>query len=173
MNLKRATEIADFSLKGLSCLAIVVAGAWALWIFGLSGSRDWQLNLTIDTNVLPYRDDLRLIIVHVHAKNPRPVKFQLDSKAGDTYELRVRGVDLKRAADSVIDEDDGAILAKADLMSGTGSLYEFLPGAEMDDMRLFILPAGTTVAITAKVTQHQGKSDEDSNSVSTIIRVAD
>ncbi|MGF6777818.1 hypothetical protein [Paraburkholderia sp. GAS334] len=173
MNLKRSTEIADLSLKLLSCLAIIVAGAWALWIFGLSGSRDWQLNLTMDTNVLPYRDDLRLVAVHVHAKNPRPVTFQLDSKAGDAYELRVRQVDLKKGANDVIDEDAGTILAKADLMAGTGDLYEFLPGAEMDDMRIFILPAGATVAITAEVTQHKGKRDQDSNSVSSVVRVTD
>lgn len=173
MNLKRATEIADLSLKGLSCLAIIVAGAWALWIFGLSGSRDWQLNLTMDTNVLPYRDNLRLVVVHVHTKNPRPVTFQLNSKAGDTYELRVRQVDSGKAANNVIDEDTGTVLAKADLMAGTGDLYEFLPGADMDDMRSFVLPVGATVAITAEVTQHKGKRDEDSNSVSTVVRVTD
>jgi len=173
MNLKRATEVADLSLKGLSCLAIIVAGAWALWIFGLGGSRDWQLNLTIDASVLPYRDDLRIVVVHVHAKNPRPVKFQLSSKVGDMYELRVRQVASDKGTNAVIDEDSGTILAKADLMSGTGGLYEFLPNAEMDDMRMFILPAGATIAITAAVTQHKGKSDEDSNSVSTVVHVAD
>ncbi|KVX71356.1 hypothetical protein [Burkholderia stagnalis] len=173
MNLKRATEIADLSLKGLSCLAIIVAGAWALWIFGLGGSRDWQLNLTMDASVLPYRDDLRIVVVHVHAKNPRPVTFQLNSKAGDTYELRVRQVAPDRGANAAIDEDSGTVLVKADLMSGTGGLYEFLPSAEMDDMRIFILPVGTTVAVTASVTQHRGKPDEDSNSVSTVIHVVD
>ncbi|CPF80127.1 hypothetical protein [Burkholderia pseudomallei] len=173
MNVKRATEIADLSLKILSCLAIVVAGGWALWIFGLSGSRDWQFNLTTDANVLPYRDNLRLVVVHVHAKNPRPVTFQLNSKAGDTYELRVRQVDSGKAANNVIDEDTGTVLAKADLMAGTGDLYEFLPGADMDDMRTFVLPVGPTVAITAEVTQHKGKPDEDSNSVSTVVRVND
>ncbi|MCA8094431.1 hypothetical protein LGM65_26755 [Burkholderia anthina] len=173
MNLKRATEIADLSLKGLSCLAIIVAGAWALWIFGLGGSRDWQLNLTIDASVLPYRDDLRIVVVHVHAKNPRPVTFQLSSKAGDTYELRVRQVTPDKGANAVIDEDSGTILATADLMTGTGGLYEFLPGAEMDDMRMFILPAGTTVAITAAVTQHKSRPDEDTNAVSTVVHVVD
>ncbi|UVE64777.1 hypothetical protein L2Y90_13055 [Burkholderia pyrrocinia] len=171
--MKRATEIADLSLKGLSCLAIIIAGAWALWIFGLGGSRDWQLNLSMDASVLPYRDDLRIVVVHVHAKNPRPITFQLSSKAGDVYELRVRQVARDKGANAVIDEDSGVILAKADLMSGTGDLYEFLPGAEMDDMRTFVLPVGTTVAITAEVTQHKGKRDEDSNSVSSVVHVAD
>jgi hypothetical protein len=175
MSLKRATEFADLALKILSCLAIVGASAWALWIFGLSGSRDWQLNLTMDANVLPYRDNLRLVVVHVHvhAKNPRPVTFQLDSKAGDTYQLRARQIDPAKAANDVIDEDTGTVLAKADLMAGTGDLYEFLPGAEMDDMRTFVLPAGSIVAFTAEVTTHKGKPDEDSNSVSSVVRVAD
>lgn len=73
----------------------------------------------------------------------------------------------------MIDEDAGTVLAKADLMVGTGDLYEFLPGAEMDDMRVFVLPVGTTVAITAEVTQHKGKPGEDSNSISTVVRVTD
>jgi hypothetical protein len=173
MNVKRATEIADLSLKILSCLAIIGAGGWALWIFGLSGSRDWQLNLTMDANVLPYQDNLCLVVVHVHVRNPRPVTFQLDSKAHDTYELRVRQIGAGKAANAVIDEDTGTVLAKADLMAGAGNLYEFLPGAEMDDMRIFVLPAGSTVAITAEVKQHKGEPDEDSNSVSTVVHVAD
>lgn len=106
-------------------------------------------------------------------KKSTPVTFQLSGKAGDTYELRVRQVAPDKGANAVIDEDSGTILATADLMTGTGGLYEFLPGAEMDDMRMFILPAGTTVAITAAVTQHKNRLDEDSNSVSTVLRAVD
>jgi DNA/RNA endonuclease YhcR with UshA esterase domain len=127
----------------------------------------------MDANVLPYRENLRLVVVHVHAKSPRPVTFQLDSKAHDTYELRVRQVDAGKAANAVIDEDTGTVLVKADLMGGTGDLYEFLPDVEMDDMRAFVLPVGATVAITGEVTQHKGKPDEDSNSVSSVVHVVD
>jgi hypothetical protein len=38
MSLKRATEFAELALKLFSRLAIIGAGGWALWIFGLSGS---------------------------------------------------------------------------------------------------------------------------------------
>ncbi len=132
-----------------------------------------DIHFNLDANILSYRDNLRLVVVHVHTKNPRPVKFRLYRKAGDAYELRLRQVDPRKAANDVIDEDTGTVLAKADLMVGTGNLYEFLPGAEMDDMRVFVLPAGTTVAITAEVTQHKGKPGEDSNSISTVVRLND
>lgn len=67
----KITELADVSLKVLSCTAILGAGGWAVWNFWLAGSTDWQSNLAIETQVLPYSGDKRLLVVHVKTKNPR------------------------------------------------------------------------------------------------------
>ena len=45
-------------------------------------------------------------------------------------------------------------------MQNTGGKYEFLPGAEMDDMRTFVLPVNTTVMLNAKIKIHNGTTDE-------------
>ncbi|MCP1120505.1 hypothetical protein [Robbsia andropogonis] len=171
--MKKWSEAADLALKILSCVAIVAGGGWALWTFVLGGSKDWQLNLSVDASVMPYRDNLRMIVVHVHAKNPRPVALELRSKDHDSYSLKIRQIDTGGKAGDVIEEGTGKIVATADLLKTAGGDYEFLPGADMDDMPAFILPLGSTVEITATVTRREGGIDEDSNATSTVVRVDD
>jgi len=70
------------------------------------------------------------------------------------------------------------LIAKADLMQQTGGQYLFLPGAEMDDMRTIVLPAGAVVAISAEMRVHNGTKDEhgkpdvDFITASTIVQVS-
>jgi hypothetical protein len=175
--MKKAVELADLFLKGLSCLAILCAGGWAVWTFWIGGSVDWQNNITLDTRILPYHDNLRLLVVHIKSKNPRMTEFVLDKKLGDSYQLRIRKVGGGIQENGVIDEDSGEMVATADLLSQTGDQYEFLPGAEMDDMRIIVLPLGETVALTAEIKLHtgsigaNGEPNTDFVSTSSIVRV--
>ncbi|MFL9998303.1 hypothetical protein PQR34_44030 [Paraburkholderia sediminicola] len=176
--MKRATEIAELTLKILSCIAILGAGGWAVWVFWLGGATDWQANVAIDAQVLPYHDDLRLLVVHVKAKNPRSTTFELESKAHDSYALRVRRIAADGKTGAVFHEDQGDVLASVDLLAQVGGDYEFVPGAEMDDMETIVLPVGTTVALTAEMQMHTGSVDEhgkpdyDTNSASTVVNIA-
>jgi hypothetical protein len=175
--MKRAIEIADLALKVLSCVAIVSAGVWALWVFVVGGATQWQNNITFDTQVLPYHDDLRLLVVHVKSKNPRPTKFELKHGSHDSYVLRVRKLPADAKAGAVFLEDQGDILTTIDLLARAGGDYEFLPGAEMDDFQAIVLPAGTTVALTADMERdmgtldEQGKPNKDNISASTVVRI--
>jgi len=175
--MKKAIEIADLTLKILSCAAIVGAGCWALWVFWLSGSTDWQANVTLETQVLPYHDNLRLLVVHAKAKNPRNTTFELVSKEHDSYWLRVRKVPADAKAGTVFHEDEGDMIADIDLLKLAGDNYEFLPNAEMDDMQTIVVSVGTTVSIIAEMQIHtgaldaHGQPDTDSNAASALVRV--
>lgn len=175
--MKRAIEIADLVLKVLSCIAIVCAGVWALYTFGVSGATDWQGNISIETQVLPYRGNLRLLVVHVKSKNPRNTTFQLDSGKQDLYQLRVRELTANAKLGTVIHEDEGELVASADLLKQAGGTYEFLPNAEMDDMQTVVLSAGTTVSVTAEMRIHtntrdiHGAADIDENATSAVVRI--
>ncbi|MGF6467611.1 hypothetical protein [Paraburkholderia youngii] len=176
--MKRATEIADLALKVLSCLAIIGGGAWAYYQFDITGSTDWQNNLEIETQVLPFRDDLRLLVVHVKSKNPRNVEFRLVKKGGDSFTLRIRRVAPDAKENTVIDADKGdAVVPDIDLLAKTGGEYDFSPNAEMDDMQTIVLKVGTTVALTADMEMsngtldQRGKPDTDFVSASTVVRV--
>jgi hypothetical protein len=176
--LKRAIEIADFALKTLSCIAILCAGAWALWNFWLSGSTDWQDNITVETQVLPYHDDLRLLVIHAKSKNPRNTTFELSGAQHDSYQLRVRKLAPDGKARTVFAEDEGELIASADLLQLAGDNYEFLPNAEMDDMQTVVVPVGITVSVIAEMKIHTGKLDShgqpevDSNSTSAVVHIA-
>ncbi|CAD6533052.1 hypothetical protein ACFQ3P_14450 [Paraburkholderia sabiae] len=176
--MKRAIEIADFALKVLSCLAIIGAAGWAVWVFWLGGSTDWQDNITLETEVLPYHDDLRLLVIHAKSKNPRNATFELNSTKHDSYQMRVRKLASDAKAGTVFHEDQGDVIASIDLLKLAGDDYEFLPGAEMDDMQTIVLPLGTTVQVIAEMKVHtgarntHGQPDVDENATSTVVHVA-
>ncbi|CAB3755774.1 hypothetical protein [Paraburkholderia solisilvae] len=175
--MKRAIEIADLTLKVLSCIAIVCAGGWAVWVFRLGGSTDWQDNITLETHVLPYHDDLRLLVVHAKSKNPRNSTFELNSSQHDSYQLRVRKLVPDAKSGTLFNEDEGELIASVDLLKLAGDSYEFLPNAEMDDMQTVVVPVGTTVSIMAEMKIHTGGRDRsgepevDSNSASAMVRI--
>ncbi|MCO5400750.1 hypothetical protein [Ralstonia soli] len=175
--MKLSLEKADFILRILTFVALVVGGGWAIYQYELSGATDWTNNITLDTKVLPYRDNLRLLVVHVRSKNPRGYEFELNSKAGDSFELRFRRIAMDRKERAVVDEDEGELIAKVDLMEKTGGEYLLLPSAEMDDMRTLVVPVGAIISMTAEMQIHngssrwRGKPDTDFISASTVVRV--
>jgi len=175
--MKKAIEIADLALKVLSCIAILCAGVWALFTFRLGGSTDWQGNITLETQILPYHDDLRLLVIHAKSKNPRNATFELDRDAHDSYQLRIRKLATDGKSNTVFHEDEGELIATVDLLKLAGDSYEFLPNAEMDDMQTVVLPVGSVVSVIAEMQIHtggvdkHGEPDTDSNSTSTVVRI--
>ncbi|MRS98904.1 hypothetical protein GJQ57_09605 [Ralstonia pickettii] len=176
--MRLSLEKADFILRVLTFVALVAGGGWAIYKYELSGATDWTNNIALDTKVLPYRDDLRLLVTHVRSKNPSSYEFVLNSKAGDSFELRFRRITMGKNENAVIDEDEGELIAKVDLLKDTGGEYQLLPSAEMDDMRTIVVPVGATISITADMQIHngsakwRGKPDTDFISASTLVRVA-
>lgn len=152
-------------------------GAWALWTFWLGGATDWQCNVAIETQVLPYSDNMRLLVVHVKSKNFRNTTFELFSKEHDSFVLRGRKLATDEKAGTVFPEDQGDILATVDILARQGGDYEFVPGAEMDDMQAIVVPVGTTVSLTADMEMHtgtldeHGKPDTDTNGASAVVHI--
>ncbi|MDF3086367.1 hypothetical protein [Burkholderia sola] len=176
--MKRAIDIADLFLKVLSCLAIIGGGIWAYYQFDLAGATNWQSNLSIETQVLPYRDDLRLLVVHVKSKNPRSVSFRLIKNDGDSFVLRVQRIPDDAKTNTLIATDKrNTVVPDIDLLADTGGEYEFAPNAEMDDTRAIVLKVGSTVVLTADMEAHngtldkRGKPDTDFVSASTVVHI--
>ncbi|WP_323118003.1 hypothetical protein, partial [Burkholderia alba] len=144
----------------------------------IAGATNWQSNLSIETQVLPYRDDLRLLVVHVKSKNPRSVAFRLVKTDGDSFVLRVQRVPDEAKANTIIAPDKrDAVVPDIDLLADTGGEYEFSPNAEMDDMRTIVLTVGGAVVLTADMEAHNGtldehgKPDTDFLTASTIVHI--
>lgn len=131
-------------------LTVVGGGIWAYYQFVLGGGTDWAINLSLSTEIVRYRDDLGLLVVHVHAKNPRMSEVSLEPKT-DRYELRVRRLPMDRPSGAAIDPDkEGELLRAIDMLPKEG--YTFAPGADFDDAMSIVLPYGTAVTVTADLT---------------------
>jgi hypothetical protein len=177
--MKRMIEVVDLGLKMLSCLAIIGGGMWAYYQFDIAGSTSWQNNLALETQVLPYNGDLRLLVVHVKSKNPRNIEFDLVKKDGDSFVLRVQRVADDAKVNGIIDPDRRSVVVPdIDLLANTGGEYDFAPNAEMDDMRTIVLKVGSTVALTADMETNNGTLDEhgepdtDFISASTVVHIS-
>ncbi|MGD1325389.1 hypothetical protein ACNHE5_10780 [Pandoraea pnomenusa] len=170
-------EIADFVIRLLTLFAVVCGGWWAWYQYSSSGATDWQNNISISTQVLPYHDDLRLLVVHVESRNPRPMKFELSSSKHDSFELRVRTLPAGAAVGTVFHEDEGDLLAQADLLKLAGGDYIFLPQAEMRDTQVIVVKANTWVSVIAEMKIHtgtrdaNGQPDVDDNSASAVVYI--
>ncbi|MDR3482780.1 MAG: hypothetical protein P4L91_18940 [Burkholderiaceae bacterium] len=152
-----ALKCADLSLKILSCVAILVGGYWTYHIFDVGGGSDWMINLDMQTEVLPYDESFRLLVVHVHSKNPRNVSFKFRPKDG-RYDLTFRKfVVLKE--NQVGDEDFGTVLNTVNLMPEDGIVWA--PYAEFDDMRVLLVRKGIVVGVNAAL--HVNPDDDRDN----------
>lgn len=178
--MKTTAEKADFVLRVLTFVVVVIFGsAWAIYQYKLSGYNGWVNNISIETNVLPYKDNLRLLVVHVKSKNPRNFEYTLRSKEGDVFELRVRKIAQDAKENAVFGEDDGSLIKRIDLLQSAEGEYQLLPNAETDDMQTIVLPVNTTVSLTAEMeirtgaTDKQGKPEADFNYASTVVRIDD
>lgn len=170
-------EIADFFIRLLTLVAVVGGGFWAWYQYVEGGATDWQNNITIKTEVLPYHDDLRLLVVHVQSKNPRATKLELQSDKHDAFDLRVRTLPAGATLGRVFHEDEGDLVASADLLKLAGGDYEFLPQAEMDDMQAIVVKANTWISVIADMKVHTGTSnahgrpDIDENATSAVVYI--
>ncbi|WP_211453784.1 hypothetical protein [Collimonas antrihumi] len=144
----RVTPIVELVLKLASIAAIGAAGCWGWYQFNLGGNNGWMVNLSMTTKVLPYKDDLRLLVVHVNSKNPRNSTIEFIQSEHDSYDLTVRKLpDVKSG--KALDIDKGELIAKIDLMPSDSLSYIFLPNAEFDDMATVVLPVGSVVSLSA------------------------
>ena len=73
--MKASFEKADFILRVLTFVAVIAGGGWAIYQYEAAGATDWTNNITLDTKVLLYRDDLRPLVVHVRSKNPEAMSM--------------------------------------------------------------------------------------------------
>lgn len=150
--LSRLGEIGDPLSKWATIAAIIGGGVWAIYQYSAAGARDWAINMSITTEVIPYHDNLALLVVHVHPQNPRTNYVDLDPKR-DKYVLTIRQVPEDRHEGDVLDSEDpvkSGMIDKTIPMMPEGG-YTFLPGASFEDTTSLIVPFNTRLWVTAEI----------------------
>ena len=174
--LEKAADALDIIQKVLTCVAFVVGAVWAYFQFHISGAGNWMINLSMQTEVLPYKENMRLLVVHVKSKNPRPIKFELN-RPNDSFTLVVREVPSDLKLGGAIRSDSGRVIGRTiDLLREEGE--DITPNAEFDDVVGIVLPVCMMVSLTADMEiengtkDKSGKLDHDAVSTASIVRAA-
>ena len=144
-------DVADPVSKWATIAAIVVAGVWAYFQFWASGARDWAINMSITTEVIPYHDNLALLVIHVHPANPRNIAIDLDSKR-DVYQVTVKEIPEGKPIGTVLNPNDTVttgINKTIPMMPHDG--YTFLPGASFTDSTSLVVPYGVKLWVGAEL----------------------
>ncbi|MGF6664078.1 hypothetical protein QF000_005746 [Paraburkholderia atlantica] len=136
----------------LGTVAVIGGAIFAYYQFDIAGGSDWAINLSLSTEVLPYHDNLGLLVVHVRSKNARASEVDVEPP-DDSFKLKIQRIPDGLAASSVINPDDDSdtrdLIKEINLLPKEG--YVFAPGADFDDARGVVLPLGSKVSVSAKL----------------------
>lgn len=66
---RRAVTIADFILKCVSIIAIIVGGIWAWWRFDIFRADVDNVSVEVAAETAPYDQHQSLVIIHVKPHN--------------------------------------------------------------------------------------------------------
>lgn len=166
----------DITLKVFTFIIVLLSGGWAYYKFLLNGGDGWAINIKLETHVLPYRDNLRLLVVNVKSINSRPSEIELDGGKCDRYELSFRALPPDLSENEVIREDSGTLIKTEDLLPKSVP-YDFMPGLEMTDMRAIVVKPNSNVLVFAEIDKMNNgcagsKDDFDFVSASTVVNVS-
>lgn len=145
MDLQRARDWADFFLKSLSMVAIVVGGTWAYYQFQVTDTTASNTQLMVSTESHRYSDDSRLLLIHAKLKNIGKVPVTPD-KAG--FLITVRSIP-NNAKSGVLELESLPEFYKTDLLKRFPDGYELEPGVEYDEVLALVVPKDSMYAIKA------------------------
>lgn len=143
--LQKAMDWADFLLKVVSIIAIVIGGLWAYFQFDLSRAAIDNIQMTVSSESQPYGNDTRLLLIHVKPKNIGKV-LVMPGKSGFVVTVRKIPGDLKQG---VVGLEKIPELYKVDLMKRFPDGYELEPGVEYDEVVAVVVPKRSSYAVKA------------------------
>lgn len=159
----RLSAVTDIGLKWVQAIAILAGGIWAAYHFKLAGSDNWDVTLNITTETLPYKGDLKLLVVHVESENRSQRLIELN-KDTDSFKLTVRKVPDGLPESATVSTDDGEVVVSKNLLPDDD--WQLLPRSKFDDTVGLVLRVNSRVSVLAKLTH-----DEDYVSVGKIVHV--
>ena len=151
MTLRRAIEIADLVLKGVTIIALMVGGTWTFWTFVIQRTDVENLGLEVTAESVRYGGDLRLLVVHVKPKNIGKVLAQ-----PTTFRLIVRKIPPGIEQGKTIELAEIKPMASIDLLRHDQDGYEMEPGVGYDDVEVLVVQKGIVVHVEAELEFQDG-----------------
>jgi hypothetical protein len=164
-------------LPWVTIVSILVGGWWAYHNFSITDTAEWNPEIRVSTDVLPYDSNSSLLIVHVKPKNIGNVPIELHGgvKGGD-ISVRVLLMPTKHGLGRI----DQSQLTKVEnidevknFVKEFGGEYTLEPGVEYDDLLYFVVPKDRLYVVCAKLNLPQEtESLDDENEVDATVVVS-
>lgn len=133
--------------KLASIIAMCIGGAWVLYNFHIQDSAATNPELKIETEVFPYSDDTRLVIIHLKPHNIGKVPIEIE---GDGLSLRITKYP-KNAKVGLLNTESlkpDFLIKKIEQKYGA---YVLEPGVEFDEVVSYVLPVGDTYLLESSM----------------------
>ncbi len=143
---KWLAKIADPIQKWATIIALVVGAYWSYNLFIAEDTHAENPEINISTETLSYANDLRLLAIHVHAKNIGKVPIEIQR---DHFWISLKSVPKDRKAGYL----NLSKLPELDRITDVANVdegYWLEPGVEYDETRAFVVAPGM-YAITAEL----------------------
>lgn len=139
MWIEKAKNWADFILKVVSIIGIVLGGYWAVYQFRITGTSDNNIEIGVSTDVVNYSKDLRLLVIHVKPKNIGKVPVY-SGKEGIV--VTVRKITENQSAGD-LNLDKLTVICKNNLLAKYhDNDYLLEPGVQYNEIKTLLVPAG-------------------------------
>lgn len=148
---KQLKEWGSALLPWVTIISIPIGGWWAYHNFSITDTAEWNPEIRVSADVLPYDSNSSLLVVHVKPKNigKVPIELQGGVKGGD-ISLTVSLIPSKH----ILGRVNEAELTKVDeIKSFVKELrgdYALEPGVEYDDLKYFVVSKDKLYVVSAQ-----------------------
>lgn len=172
---KHLKEWGGALLPWVTIVSIFVGGWWAHHNFSITDTAEWNPEIRVSAEVLPYDVNSSLLVVHVKPKNIGKVPIELHGgvKGGDII-VKVSSMPSKHGMGRINENELANVVEIKGYVEEFGGDYLLEPGVEYDDLHYFIVPKNKLYVVNAELDlPNDGKNlkDRDEVDVSTVVRI--
>ncbi len=172
---KHLKEWGGALLPWVTIVSIFVGGWWAYHNFSITDTAEWNPEIRISVEVLPYDSNSSLLVVHVKPKNIGKVPIALygGDKGGD-ISVEVSSIPSKHDTGRINESELTKVEEIKSLVENNNGEYSLEPGVEYDDLQYFVVPKGRLYVINAQLEwPYEGENPDDGYAVdaSTVVTV--
>ena len=162
-------------LPWMTIISIPIAGWWTYHNFSITDTPEWNPEIRVSADVLPYGSNLSLLVVHVKPKNIGKVPISLYGgvKGGD-ISVKVSSMPSKHGLGRIIESELTKVEEIASLVKENSGEYSLEPGVEYDDLQYFVVPKDKAYLVNAQLDwPYDGENPDDGYRVnaSTVVPV--
>ena len=153
MNGQEVNTLSDIIVNIVTSLAIIIGGVWGYWTFVIKRQNVWNLQITLEPEIIPYSHSKRLLVIYVILRNVGQVKVTPGPKGCQLTIWKMQSD--KKEGELVLPKEGEKLIEKLDILrkykeKGSYWHYEIEPNCQYQEMESIVVNKGVLLAIEAK-----------------------